>query len=118
VKTLVFCTGKFYYDLVAERENLGRDDVAFVRLEQLFPLPVEQLKAVIAKYSNADDYVWAQEEPRNMGAYSYMLMNFTEVKFMVASLNAYSAPVEGCYIRAKKRHGVSIVMVFDNDLFN
>jgi 2-oxoglutarate dehydrogenase E1 component len=80
VKTLVFVTGKFYYDLVAERENLKRDDVAFVRIEQLFPLPVEQLKAVIAQYPNADDYVWAQEEPRNMGAYSYMLMNFTEVK--------------------------------------
>ncbi|MUV04845.1 2-oxoglutarate dehydrogenase E1 component [Flavobacterium rakeshii] len=118
VKTLVFCTGKFYYDLVAERENLGRDDVAFVRLEQLFPLPVEQLKEVIAKYSNADDYVWAQEEPRNMGAYSYMLMNFTEVKFRVASLKAYSAPAAGSYTRAKKRHAAAIAMVFDKDLFN
>lgn len=118
VKTLVFCTGKFYYDLVAERENLGRDDVAFVRLEQLFPLPIEQLKAVIAKYSNADDYVWAQEEPRNMGAYSYMLMNFTEVKFRVASLKAYSAPAAGSYTRAKKRHAAAIAMVFDKDLFN
>ncbi|WP_330442288.1 2-oxoglutarate dehydrogenase E1 component [Flavobacterium sp. C4GT6] len=118
VKTLVFCTGKFYYDLVAERENLGRDDVAFVRLEQLFPLPIEQLKEVIAKYSNADDYVWAQEEPRNMGAYSYMLMNFTEVKFRVASLKAYSAPAAGSYTRAKKRHATAIAMVFDKDLFN
>ena len=118
VKTLVFCTGKFYYDLVAERENLGRDDVAFVRLEQLFPLPVEQLKEVIAKYSNAEDYVWAQEEPRNMGAYSYMLMNFTEVKFRVASLKAYSAPAAGSYTRAKKRHATAIAMVFDKDLFN
>ncbi|RYJ41385.1 2-oxoglutarate dehydrogenase E1 component [Flavobacterium beibuense] len=118
VKTLVFCTGKFYYDLVAERENLGRDDVAFVRLEQLFPLPIEHLKAVIAKYSNADDYVWAQEEPRNMGAYSYMLMNFTEVKFRVASLKAYSAPAAGSYTRAKKRHAAAIAMVFDKDLFN
>lgn len=118
IKTLVFCTGKFYYDLVAERENLGRDDVAFVRLEQLFPLPEEQLKEVIAKYKNADDYVWAQEEPRNMGAYSYMLMNFNEVKFRVASLKAYSAPAAGSYTRAKKRHAAAIAMVFDKDLFN
>lgn len=118
VKTLVFCTGKFYYDLVAERENLGRDDVAFVRLEQLFPLPVEQLKEVIAKYKNADDYVWAQEEPRNMGAYSYMLMNFNEVKFRLAALKAYSAPAAGSYTRAKKRHANAIAMVFDKDLFN
>lgn len=118
IKTLVFCTGKFYYDMVAERENLGRDDVAFVRLEQLFPLPEEQLKEVIAKYKNADDYVWAQEEPRNMGAYSYMLMNFTQVKFRVASLKAYSAPAAGSYTRAKKRHAAAIAMVFDKDLFN
>lgn len=118
VKSLVFCTGKFYYDLVAEREKLGRDDVAFVRLEQLFPLPVEQIKAVLAKYKKADDYVWAQEEPRNMGAYGYMLMNFTEVKFRVASLKAYSAPAAGSSARAKKRHAAAIAMVFDKNLFS
>ena len=118
VKSLVFCTGKFYYDLVAERENLKREDVAFIRLEQLFPLPIEQIKEVIAKYSNADDYVWAQEEPRNMGAYSYMLMNFNEVKLRVASLKAYSAPAAGSYTRSKKRHAAAIAMVFDKDLFN
>ena len=118
VKSLVFCTGKFYYDLVAEREKLGRDDVAFVRIEQLFPLPVEQIKAVIAKYNKAYDYVWAQEEPRNMGAYGYMLMNFNEVKFRVASLKAYSAPAAGSSARAKKRHAAAIAMVFDKNLFN
>ena len=118
VKTLVFCTGKFYYDLSAERENLKRDDVAIVRIEQLFPLPVEQLKAVIAKYSNADDFVWAQEEPRNMGAYTYMLVNFTEVKFRLAALKAYSAPAAGSSSRAKKRHAAAIAMVFDKNLFN
>jgi 2-oxoglutarate dehydrogenase E1 component len=52
VKTLVFCTGKFYFD-ITERENNGRKDVAVVRIEQLFPLPVEQLKAIIAQYPNA-----------------------------------------------------------------
>jgi 2-oxoglutarate dehydrogenase E1 component len=72
VKTLVFCTGKFYYDLHTERENLARKDVALIRIEQLFPLPVEQLKAIIASYPNADDYVWAQEEPKNAGAWSFV----------------------------------------------
>lgn len=117
VKTLVFCTGKFYYDLLAERENLGREDVAFVRLEQIYPLPVEQLKEVIASYPNADDYVWAQEEPRNMGAYGYMLMNFDLVKFRVASPKPYAAPAAGSSTRAKKRHQAAIAMVFDKDLF-
>lgn len=116
VKTLVFCTGKFYYDLKAEREAQGRNDVALVRIEQLFPLPVEQLKEIIASYPNATDYVWAQEEPRNMGAYGFMLMNFNEVKFRVASPKAYSAPASGSYTRSKKRHADAIAMVFDKTL--
>ncbi|WPR71884.1 2-oxoglutarate dehydrogenase E1 component [Flavobacterium sp. NG2] len=117
VKSLVFCTGKFYYDIIAERENNGRNDVAVVRIEQLFPLPVEQLKAIIAKYPNADDYVWAQEEPKNMGAYTFMLANFDLVKWRLASLKAYSAPAAGSYTRAKRRHADAIRMVFDKNLF-
>ena len=117
VKSLVFCTGKFYYDITAERENNGRKDVAVVRIEQLFPLPVEQLKAIIAQYPNVDDYVWAQEEPKNMGAYSYMLMNFDLVKWRLASLKAYSAPAAGSYTRAKRRHADAIKMVFEKNLF-
>ena len=117
VKSLVFCTGKFYYDITAERENNGRKDVAVVRIEQLFPLPVEQLKAIIAKYPNVDDYVWAQEEPKNMGAYGFMLMNFDLVKWRLASLKAYSAPASGSYTRAKRRHADAIKMVFDKNLF-
>ena len=117
VKTLVFCTGKFYYDITAERENNGRKDVAVVRIEQLFPLPVEQLKAIIAKYPNVDDYVWAQEEPKNMGAYSFMLMNFDLVKWRLASLKAYAAPAAGSYTRAKRRQADALRMVFDKNLF-
>jgi 2-oxoglutarate dehydrogenase E1 component len=117
VKSLVFCTGKFYYDITAEREKNGRNDVAVVRIEQLFPLPVEQLKAIIAQYPNADDYVWAQEEPKNMGAYSYMLMNFDLVKWRLASLKAYAASAAGSYTRAKRRQADAIRMVFDKNLF-
>ena len=116
VKTVVFCTGKFYYDLKAERENLGRNDVALVRIEQLFPLAIEQLQAVINKYSNANDYVWAQEEPKNMGADGYMLMNFDLVKLRLASSPAYSAPAAGSYTRSKKRHAATIAKVFDKNL--
>jgi 2-oxoglutarate dehydrogenase E1 component len=118
VKTLVFCTGKFYYDITAERENNGRTDVAVVRIEQLFPLPVEQLQAIIAQYPNVEDYVWAQEEPKNMGAYAYMLVNFDLVKWRLASLKAYSAPASGSYTRAKRRHADAIKMVFDKNLFS
>ncbi len=117
IKTLVFCTGKFYYDIIAKRAELGRNDVAVVRLEQLFPLAVDQIKAIIDSYPNVDDYVWAQEEPKNMGAYSYMLMNFDLVKLRLASPKAYSAPAAGSYERSKKRHANAIAMVFDKKLF-
>ena len=74
---------------------------------------MEQLKAIIAQYPNADDYVWAQEEPKNMGAYSFMLMNFNLIKWRLASLKAYSAPASGSYTRAKRRQADAIKMVFD-----
>jgi 2-oxoglutarate dehydrogenase E1 component len=117
IKTLVFCTGKFYYDIIAKRAELGRNDVAVVRLEQLFPLAVDQIKAIIDSYPNVDDYVWAQEEPKNMGAYSFMLMNFDLVKLRLASPKAYSAPAAGSYERSKKRHANAVAMVFDKTLF-
>jgi 2-oxoglutarate dehydrogenase E1 component len=117
IKTLVFCTGKFYYDIIAKRAELGRNYVAVVRLEQLFPLAVDQIKAIIDSYPNVDDYVWAQEEPKNMGAYSFMLMNFDLVKLRLASPKAYSAPAAGSYERSKKRHANAVAMVFDKTLF-
>jgi len=117
IKTLVFCTGKVYYDIIAEREALSRNDVAVVRLEQIFPLAIEQIKEVIASYPKVNDYVWAQEEPKNMGAYSFMLMNFDLVKLRLASPKAYSAPAAGSYERSKKRQKNAIAMIFDKTLF-
>jgi len=116
VKTLVFVSGKFYYDLQAEKEKLGREDVAFVRLEQLFPLAIEDIKAVLAQYPNVKDYVWAQEEPKNMGAYSYMLMNFDLVKLRLAAPKVASAPAAGSSVRSKARYAYAIAQVFDKNL--
>lgn len=117
IKTLVFCTGKFYYDLIEVREEKGRDDVAFVRVEQLFPLPTEKMKEIMAKYKNADDLVWAQEEPRNMGAYGHMLMHFDEAKnFRVSSRRFYGSPAAGSSVRFKKRHEKVIESVFDKTM--
>jgi 2-oxoglutarate dehydrogenase E1 component len=115
VKTLVFCTGKFYYDLLEEREKQGREaDVALVRLEQLFPLPKTKIKDILVKYKNADDVVWAQEEPRNMGAYGHLLMHMEEVRnFRVASRRFYGAPAAGSAVRSKRRHEEVIAYVFD-----
>ncbi|WP_027065012.1 2-oxoglutarate dehydrogenase E1 component [Maribacter sp. Hel_I_7] len=114
IKSLVFCTGKFYYDLLAVKEENKRDDVALVRVEQLFPLPEKAMKEAIAKYKNAGDIVWAQEEPRNMGAWSHLLMHFSEAqKFRVASRRFYAAPAAGSSVRSKARHQQVIDYVFD-----
>lgn len=117
IKSLVFCTGKFYYDLLEQREKENRDDVALVRVEQLFPLPVKEMKEAIKKYKNADDIVWAQEEPKNMGAYSHMLLHFDEAKnFRVASRKFYGSPAAGSAVRFKKRHEKVIAIVFDKTI--
>jgi 2-oxoglutarate dehydrogenase E1 component len=114
VKTLVFVTGKFYYDLDETREELNREDLAIVRVEQLFPLPAEEMRKALNKYNKADDIVWAQEEPRNMGAYAHMLMHFDEAKtFRAASRRSYGAPSAGSSVRSKKRHQEVIDYVFD-----
>ena len=113
VKKLVFCTGKFYYDLLAEREELKRDDVAFVRIEQLFPLDLEKIQDIINQYKNIENYVWAQEEPQNMGAWSYMLQRFTLVKLEVASRPYYAVPAAGSSARFKRRQQRVLDLVFD-----
>src|SRR6056300_342598 len=114
VKTLVFCTGKFYYDLLEARENLQREDVALVRIEQLFPLAVDQIEAQLDQYKNAKDIVWAQEEPRNMGAWSHLLMHLPMAsKFRVASRRFYASPAAGSAVRSKRRHQEVIDYVFD-----
>ncbi|MEJ1978497.1 MAG: 2-oxoglutarate dehydrogenase E1 component [Acetobacteraceae bacterium] len=71
VKRVVLCTGKVYYDLLAERRAKGVQDVAIVRLEQIYPFPLKSLTAVLKQYPNAG-VVWCQEEPENMGAWSFV----------------------------------------------
>ena len=114
VKRMVFCSGKFYYDLLLEREKLQRTDVALIRLEQLFPLHNDKIEKIIKRYTNAEDYIWAQEEPKNMGAWSYMLQRFELKKLDVRSRKYYSVPAAGSSTRFKLRHQRVIESVFDN----
>lgn len=73
VEKVVFVSGKFYYDLVKEREARGYNDrVALVRVEELSPFPKKELQEEIQKYNGADEFVWCQEEPQNAGAYAFM----------------------------------------------
>ena len=95
VDTLVLCTGKIYYELLEEREKLQVDNIAFIRLEQLYPLPIKQLEKVLASYSKKVKLLWVQEEPENMGAWNYMLRALRSWNLEVISTPASASPAAG-----------------------
>jgi 2-oxoglutarate dehydrogenase complex dehydrogenase (E1) component-like enzyme len=66
------CSGKIYYDLIAKREETGRNDVGIIRLEQLYPFPLQRLNDVLRRYSDTAEVYWVQEEPENMGAWNFV----------------------------------------------
>jgi 2-oxoglutarate dehydrogenase E1 component len=100
--------------LYKAREEKGIKDVALIRLEQLFPLPVAEIEAAIAQFENAEDIVWAQEEPRNMGAWSFLLLHLPNAqRFRPATRRYYGAPAAGSAIRFQRRHQQIIDYVFD-----
>jgi 2-oxoglutarate dehydrogenase E1 component len=68
----VLCTGKLYYELSAARAKSGRGALALARIEQFYPFPTALVRELIAKYPNASEIVWAQEEPENMGAWNFV----------------------------------------------
>jgi 2-oxoglutarate dehydrogenase E1 component len=78
VTQVVYCTGKIFHEMAERREKTGRKDVALVRIEQLYPFHTKAVKAVDEKYPKAAKRMWAQEEPRNQGAYLYIADKFLE----------------------------------------
>ncbi|MDA0634904.1 multifunctional oxoglutarate decarboxylase/oxoglutarate dehydrogenase thiamine pyrophosphate-binding subunit/dihydrolipoyllysine-residue succinyltransferase subunit [Nonomuraea sp. MCN248] len=78
VTRVALCSGKVYYDLLAKREADGRDDVALVRLERLYPYPKEELDAELARYSPQAELLWVQDEPINMGPWPYLSLKLAE----------------------------------------
>ena len=94
VKKVVFCSGKIYYELDKKRQELGDKETAIVRLEQLYPLNEEKVDAIISQYGNAE-LVWAQEEPENMGAWTYILRKLRKYPFDVVSPAESAATAPG-----------------------
>jgi 2-oxoglutarate dehydrogenase E1 component len=78
---VLLCGGKVYYDLLQARDDLERDDIAILRLEQYYPLPESQLRAILARYGEGTHVTWVQEEPENMGAWRYLKVRFGESIF-------------------------------------
>jgi 2-oxoglutarate decarboxylase len=78
VRKVVFCSGKVYYDLIEERDKRGANDVAFIRIERLYPLPGAEIQAAVAPYTKAQKFVWAQAEPANQGAWPFIALNLID----------------------------------------
>jgi 2-oxoglutarate dehydrogenase E1 component len=99
VRRVLLCAGKVYYDLLQARTARNITDTALVRMEQFYPLPVDEVKAALAAYPNATDFAWVQEEPANQGAWSFIALNLQEhldgVRLRRISRPAAAAPAVG-----------------------
>lgn len=92
VRRVVLCTGKIAIDLLSRQERVQAEDVAIVRVEMLYPFPADELTAVLAHYPNAREVVWVQEEPRNMGAWTYISPHLSDVVGSRMELKVVSRP--------------------------
>ncbi|MBK1816644.1 2-oxoglutarate dehydrogenase E1 component [Luteolibacter yonseiensis] len=116
VNRVIFCSGKVYYDLVAKRQENGIEDVAIVRVEQLYPLHDEMVGVLISQYSNASAFVWCQEEPHNMGAWSYIAPRLEEVvgrKIRYAGRGTASSPAAGSKAMHYREQKALLVQAFE-----
>lgn len=96
VDTLVFCSGKIYYEVMEEKERTeSGENMAVVRIEQLYPMPTTQLDKIMAKYTRTKNVIWLQEEPENMGAWAYMALNYRKPDWICISPKASASPASG-----------------------
>ena len=107
VKKVLMCSGKIYFDLEERRQKEKRNDIAIVRLEQLYPLPQNQLDVLYKKYSKAI-WHWVQEEPLNMGAATYLRMNVKNINLHVISRAASAATATG-YAKVHAKEQAAII---------
>ena len=113
VDTIVLCSGKFYYEIKSEAKERGVKNAAFIRLEQLYPLPKKQIDEVISRYPKAKKYIWAQEEPYNMGAAMHIYMRMKRDEFKIIARSASAAPATGSSQTHKKRLAALYNSLFD-----
>ena len=117
VDRILLCSGKIYYDLIAERERLGRHDVAVVRLEQLYPLALDDLQAALAIYPDGTPAYWVQEEPENMGAWRFLRVKFgarlfDRLPFAGITRPAAASPATGSHSSHKLEQQILLTKTF------
>jgi 2-oxoglutarate dehydrogenase E1 component len=116
-RRLILCSGRIYYDLSAERDKLAVDDMAIVRIEQLYPLDVQRLKDIFRKYGAVRECIWVQEEPSNMGAWSFirpilneLMPKEIDLKYVGRQRSASTAA--GSHALHKKEHAAIMDALF------
>ena len=115
VDTVVFCSGKIYYEILEQKEKTeSGENIAVVRLEQLYPLPDKQMDEIVEKYNSAERHIWVQEEPKNMGAWSFVAMNYNKVKWECISRSPSSSPASGSPIAAAARQKAILDKLFSH----
>ena len=114
-KRVIFCSGKVYYDLTAHRQAIKTKDTAIVRIEQFYPLNAELLQRIMANYPKAKDVVWCQEEPKNMGGWSFIaprMMETIERLPRYAGRDSAASPAVGCLARHKREQAQLVTDAF------
>jgi 2-oxoglutarate dehydrogenase E1 component len=116
VSRMIFCSGKVYYDLLAYRTEKGIEDVTLIRIEQLYPFHREMVEAIISQFSNVEKFVWCQEEPLNMGAWSYIFPRLERVcgqKIHYAGRGTASSPAAGSKAMHYREQKALLAQAFD-----
>lgn len=118
VTRIVLCTGKIYYELAAHRQETGRDDVAIIRLEQLYPLDQKKLESLVSQYAPGTPVFWVQEEPANMGPWFHLRVHFGETlfgRFPFAGIArpVSASPATGSHRRHKQEQSEIIARAFE-----
>ena len=120
VRRVLLCSGRVYYDLAAHRKETGRTDIAIVRMEELYPMPLNDLQAALKGYGKGTEVVWVQDEPENMGAWTYLRMAFGSLMvgqfpFSNVSRTASASPASGSGAAHRMEQELLISQAFDLD---
>jgi len=126
IKRVVLCSGKIYYELIAEKERLGAvapspservgvrpNDITIIRIEQLYPFPEKQFQELVSKYTNVKEWIWVQEEPENMGAWSYLIRVVKGIQLNVISRPESASPATGSHHAHEREQKALIEKVFE-----
>jgi 2-oxoglutarate dehydrogenase E1 component len=113
ISKIVLCSGKIYFELLEQKEKNKTSEVALVRIEQLYPFPFEQLIALKKKFRKALEWVWVQEEPENMGAWSYLLSTLKDFPMHVIARPESASPASGSHHAHDREQRELIDRVFE-----